>query len=152
VLNAYILIQSDMGGAAVVAESVRAVPGVLETEIVTGCYDVVARAQAHDMDELATRVTPQIQALRGVMRTVTCIIVQPPVYFHDREAARRHGRSDSTRRIANGPTRRTRRGAPMARYHSCFPNGYRQVKWLVGGDTRDRQEPEPGYCGTRLLG
>jgi hypothetical protein len=102
VLNAYILIQSDMGGTAVVAESVRAMPGVLETEIVMGCYDVVARTQAHDMDELATRITPQIQALRGVMRTVTCIIVQPSFYFHDREAAGRHGRSDGARRIANG--------------------------------------------------
>lgn len=95
-LNAYILIQSDMGGAAVVAELARAIPGVLETEIVTGSYDVIARAQAYDTDELTKRVTLQIQALRGVMRTATCIVVFPR-YFHDREAAIRGGRSDSTR-------------------------------------------------------
>ena len=101
-LKAYILIQSDMGGAAVVAELARAIPGVSQTEIVTGSYDVVAWAQAHDKDELATRVTPQIRALPGVMRTVTCIIARSPFYFHGREAAARRGRSDSTRRIASG--------------------------------------------------
>ena len=77
-LNAYILIQTDMGGAAVVAELARAIPGVLETATVTGSYDAIARAQAYDMDELTKRVTLQIQALRGVMRTATCIVVQPP--------------------------------------------------------------------------
>ena len=76
-LNAYILIQSDMGGAAVATKLARAIPGVLETATVTGSYDVIARAQPYDMDELTTRVTLQIQALRGVMRAATCIVVQP---------------------------------------------------------------------------
>jgi Lrp/AsnC ligand binding domain len=70
-LEAYILIESHLGKAAIVAAQVRAVPGVSETEILTGPYDVVARAQALDMDELAKR-TSQIQALPGVMRTATC--------------------------------------------------------------------------------
>jgi hypothetical protein len=74
VLDAYILIQTQLSKTAIVAELVRAVPGVLETEIVTGPYDVVARAHAHDVDKL---VTSQIHALPGVMRTVTCPIIQP---------------------------------------------------------------------------
>jgi Lrp/AsnC ligand binding domain len=77
VLDAYILIESYPGNTVIVAVQVQTVPGVVKTEIVTGPYDVIARAQAQDMDALAKRVTAQIQALPGVMRTATCIIGQP---------------------------------------------------------------------------
>lgn len=75
--EAYILIQSDLGDAAVVAELAGAIPGVLVSEIVAGPYDVIVRAQAYDVDELFKRVVSPIQAIRSVMRTVTCIIGQP---------------------------------------------------------------------------
>jgi DNA-binding Lrp family transcriptional regulator len=77
VVDAYILIQAELTKTAIVAALVRAVPGVSETEIVTGPYDVVARAQAPDMNKLAEQVTSQIQAVRGVTRTTTCTVVQP---------------------------------------------------------------------------
>jgi DNA-binding Lrp family transcriptional regulator len=76
VVDAYILIQAELSKTAIVAALVQTVPGVSETEIVTGPYDVIARAQAPDM-ELAEQVTAQIQAIRGVTRTTTCTIVQP---------------------------------------------------------------------------
>ena len=76
VVDAYILIQAELSKTSIVAALVGAVPGVSETEIVTGPYDVIARAQAPDM-KLAGQVTSQIQAIRGVTRTTTCIIVQP---------------------------------------------------------------------------
>jgi DNA-binding Lrp family transcriptional regulator len=77
VVDAYILIQAELSKTAIVAALVQAVPGVSETEIVTGPYDVIARAQAPDMNKLAGQVTSQIQAIRGVTRTTTCTIVQP---------------------------------------------------------------------------
>jgi DNA-binding Lrp family transcriptional regulator len=77
VVDAYILIQAELGKTAVVAALVQVVPGVSETEIVTGPYDVIARAQAPDMNELTEQVTSQIQAIRGVTRTTTCTIVRP---------------------------------------------------------------------------
>jgi Lrp/AsnC ligand binding domain len=73
VLDAYILTESHLDNAPIVAAQVQNVPGVWETEIVTGPYDVVARARARDMDELVMRVAFQLQALPGVMRTATCI-------------------------------------------------------------------------------
>ena len=76
-VDAYILIQAELSKTAMVAAVVQAVPGVSETEIVTGPYDVIARAQAPDMNKLAEQVISQIQAVRGVTRTTTCIIVQP---------------------------------------------------------------------------
>lgn len=75
-ISAYILIQTKVGKIAAVTASAQSVPGVSETASVVGPYDVVARAQAHDMDELAKLVTSKIQLLEGVTRTVSCAIVR----------------------------------------------------------------------------
>lgn len=74
--DAYVLIQTQVGKAAKVAASVQAVPGVSEAASVAGPYDVVARAQAEDIDKLARLVTSQVRALDGVTRTITCTVVR----------------------------------------------------------------------------
>ena len=74
--DAYVLIQTQVGKAARVAVSVQAVPGVSEVASVAGPYDVVARAQAEDIDKLARLVASQVRALDGVMRTITCTVVR----------------------------------------------------------------------------
>lgn len=76
VTDAYVLIHTQVGKAAKVAASVQAVPGVLEAASVVGPYDVVARAQAENIDKLAKLVTSQVRALDGVMRTITCTVVR----------------------------------------------------------------------------
>jgi DNA-binding Lrp family transcriptional regulator len=77
-LQSHILVQSSVGSATIVAELAEALPGVLEARTVTGSYDVVARAQADDLKQLAKRIVFQIQTIPGVMRTATCIIHQSP--------------------------------------------------------------------------
>jgi len=56
-IAAYILIQTDVGTAAMVTAALRDVPGVAEAASVAGPYDIIARAQAHDIDELGKLVT-----------------------------------------------------------------------------------------------
>jgi DNA-binding Lrp family transcriptional regulator len=75
VIAAYILIQTDVGKATLVAAALRGLPGVLEAASVAGPYDVIARAQARNLDELARLVTSQVQALDGVRRTMSCPVV-----------------------------------------------------------------------------
>jgi DNA-binding Lrp family transcriptional regulator len=75
VIAAYILIQTQAGKAAIVATALRDVPGVLDTASLAGPYDVIARAQAHDIDELARLVASRVQALDGVRQTMTCPVV-----------------------------------------------------------------------------
>jgi DNA-binding Lrp family transcriptional regulator len=75
VIAAYILIQTETGKAAVVAAALQDMPGVWETASLAGPYDVIARAQAPDIDELAKPVTSRVQALDGVSRTMTCPVV-----------------------------------------------------------------------------
>jgi DNA-binding Lrp family transcriptional regulator len=75
VIAAYILIQTQACKAVIVATALRDVPGVLETASLAGPYDVIARAQAQDIDELARLVASRVQALDGVRQTMTCPVV-----------------------------------------------------------------------------
>jgi DNA-binding Lrp family transcriptional regulator len=75
VIAAYILIQAEVGKAAVVAAALRELPGVSEMASLAGPYDVIARAEAPDIDELGKLVASRVQALDGVTRTISCPVV-----------------------------------------------------------------------------
>ncbi|GGO65137.1 Lrp/AsnC family transcriptional regulator [Nonomuraea cavernae] len=74
-VQAYILIQTEVGKAASVAREISGIPGVTQAEDVTGPYDVIVRAEARNVDELGKLVVAQIQAVEGITRTLTCPIV-----------------------------------------------------------------------------
>jgi len=74
-VSAYVLIQTEVGRAAGVARAVQAVDGVAAAEGVTGPYDVIARAESTTMDELGQIVVGRIQVIDGIIRTVTCPVV-----------------------------------------------------------------------------
>ncbi|HEV2243967.1 MAG TPA: Lrp/AsnC ligand binding domain-containing protein [Streptosporangiaceae bacterium] len=74
-IAAYVLIQTEVGKAAIVAAALRDVPGVSETASVAGPYDVIALAGAPDIDELGKLVASRVQVLDGVTRTLTCTVV-----------------------------------------------------------------------------
>lgn len=74
-VNAYILIQTEVGRAAAVAEAVRGISGVQQVDDVTGPYDVIVRAGAESVDELGRLVVAQVQAVAGITRTLTCPVV-----------------------------------------------------------------------------
>ncbi len=74
-VQAYILIQTEVGQAAEVAERIRGIAGVEQANDVTGPYDVIVQAKADDIDALGTLVVARIQRLDGIARTLTCPIV-----------------------------------------------------------------------------
>jgi DNA-binding Lrp family transcriptional regulator len=71
-IQAYILIQTEVGKAGTVTKAVTAIAGVTIAEGVTGPYDVIMRAEAANMDELGKTVLSKIQAIPGITRTLTC--------------------------------------------------------------------------------
>jgi DNA-binding Lrp family transcriptional regulator len=75
VVQAYILIQTEVGKAAQVAKEVAAISGVTSAEDVTGPYDVIVRAEARNVDDLGKLVVAKIQAVEGITRTLTCPVV-----------------------------------------------------------------------------
>ncbi len=74
-VQAYILIQTDVGRAASVASSIAGLEGVAMAEDVTGPYDVIARVEAQTVDELGKLVIAKIQDVEGITRTLTCTVV-----------------------------------------------------------------------------
>jgi DNA-binding Lrp family transcriptional regulator len=74
-VQAYILIQTEVGKAAEVAAEVSRLPGVASAEDVTGPYDVIVRAEAADMDQLGRLVVAGVQRVEGITRTLTCPVV-----------------------------------------------------------------------------
>jgi DNA-binding Lrp family transcriptional regulator len=74
-VSAYILIQTEVGKAAAVAEEIAGLEGVANAEDVTGPYDVIVRAEAESMDELGKLVVARVQAVSGITRTLTCPVV-----------------------------------------------------------------------------
>ena len=74
-VQAYILIQTEVGKAAGVAREVGEIAGVTLVEDVTGPYDVIVRAEARNVDELGKLVVSKVQNLEGITRTLTCPVV-----------------------------------------------------------------------------
>jgi len=74
-VQAYILIQTDVGKAAEVARSIAEISGVTQADDVTGPYDVIVRAEATNVDELGNMVVSKVQNLPGITRTLTCPVV-----------------------------------------------------------------------------
>jgi DNA-binding Lrp family transcriptional regulator len=74
-VQAYILVQTEVGKAAEVAVRIGAITGVAQAEDVTGPYDVIVRAEADNVDDLGRLVVAKIQAVPGITRTLTCPIV-----------------------------------------------------------------------------
>jgi DNA-binding Lrp family transcriptional regulator len=75
VVQAYILIQTEVGQAASVAAAISSIPGVTSAEDVTGPYDVIVRAEANTVDELGKLVVARVQGVPGITRTLTCPVV-----------------------------------------------------------------------------
>ncbi|WP_129668802.1 Lrp/AsnC ligand binding domain-containing protein [Phytoactinopolyspora endophytica] len=74
-VQAYILIQTEVGKAAEVARQIGQIEGVTLAEDVTGPYDVIVRAEADNVDDLGKLVVARVQGVDGITRTLTCPVV-----------------------------------------------------------------------------
>ena len=75
-VQAYILIQTEVGKARDVAAQIGEIPGVVKVDAVTGPYDVVVLTEAHSVDELGKLVVSRVQLVAGITRTLTCSVVR----------------------------------------------------------------------------
>lgn len=75
-VSAYILIKTEAGQAGDVVKEVAAIEGIKSVEATTGPYDAIAQAEAADFNSLGELVVAKIQAVSGVWRTLTCLVVK----------------------------------------------------------------------------
>ena len=74
-VQAYILIQTEVGKARDVAVAIREIGGVIRVDAVTGPYDVVVLTEGRSVDELASMIVSKVQLVPGITRTLTCSVV-----------------------------------------------------------------------------
>lgn len=75
-VEAIVLVQAEVGESAAVARAIAVLGGVTAADVVTGPYDVIARVEADDIDELGRMVVSRIQAVPNVTRTLTCPVIR----------------------------------------------------------------------------
>jgi len=73
---AFIFLECTVGKAKEVAHKVAKIAGVRLSHAVTGAYDVIALIEAPDVNTLGTTVVSKIQAVPGVLRTSTNVVVE----------------------------------------------------------------------------
>ena len=74
-VQAYILIQTELGRAALAAAAIAEISGESSSEEVSGPYDVIVRVETTDAGRLTEDIVPQIQKVDGITRTLTCPVV-----------------------------------------------------------------------------
>ncbi len=73
--TAYILISVAVGKARAVFEKLAKTPGVQHVDAISGPYDLIATVQAGDFNQIGTMVLDKIQAIDGVVDTITCNVI-----------------------------------------------------------------------------
>ena len=56
-----------------VVASLKSFDKVVKVDVITGPFDVITLIEAADMAAVADLVTGQVQGLKGVVRTITCV-------------------------------------------------------------------------------
>ncbi|WP_229053355.1 Lrp/AsnC family transcriptional regulator [Aeromicrobium sp. Leaf350] len=75
-VQAYVLVQTEVGTASDVATAIGEIEGVKSAQDVTGPYDVIVLIEGPSIDELGTLVVSRIQKTTGITRTLTCPVVR----------------------------------------------------------------------------
>ena len=75
--KAYILIETAVGESSTVVDSLKLIPGMRSVDPVTGPYDIIAIIEAPDLNAVGDIITSDIHTISGIIRTVTCLSLDP---------------------------------------------------------------------------
>lgn len=71
----YLLVATELGRLETVAERIRALPGVIEVEAVTGPFDLIVKIQADHINAALDVVVHKIRKVPGIKGTETLVTV-----------------------------------------------------------------------------
>lgn len=74
-VQAYVLAMVKVGQSEKVTAALREIEGVKTAHSVTGTYDVIAFVEVEDSAALGQLVISKIQAIEGIGRTHTCVVI-----------------------------------------------------------------------------
>jgi DNA-binding Lrp family transcriptional regulator len=67
--------ETEAGKTPAVAKKVARIKGVQHAHVVTGPYDIIAFVEAENTSELVNILVKKIQAVSGVTRTLTNVVL-----------------------------------------------------------------------------
>ena len=73
--NAYVLIEVAPKKARAACGKIAKLSGVCSVHLVTGPHDIIALVEGKDPAAIGKLVMGKIQAVDGVGRTITCVVV-----------------------------------------------------------------------------
>jgi DNA-binding Lrp family transcriptional regulator len=73
--SAYVLIESAPKKASSACTKIAKISGVRSAHLVTGPYDIIAFVEAKDPGAIGKLVMSRIQAVDGVGKTITCVVL-----------------------------------------------------------------------------
>ncbi len=59
-----------------IRDTLRGINGVVNADVITGQFDIVAVLEAKDINEIFTRILKKVRKVRGITRTETFIAVE----------------------------------------------------------------------------
>jgi DNA-binding Lrp family transcriptional regulator len=72
----YMLVNVLPGKDRDIRNTLRGINGVVNADVVTGQYDIVAVLEAEDINEIFTRILKKVRKIKGISRTETFISVE----------------------------------------------------------------------------
>jgi len=73
--RAYVLIETTVGRAREVTNTIKSLGGVKAVDQVTGPYDIITIIEQPSLNEIGDLVTGKIHPIPGISRTVTCLAI-----------------------------------------------------------------------------
>ncbi len=72
----YLLANVLPGKDASIRDTLRGMKGVVNADVVTGHYDIIAVIEAKDSSEIFNRILKKIRLIKGINRTETFVAVE----------------------------------------------------------------------------
>ena len=73
---AYLLVNTEPEKMEEVSKEIKKIKGVVESSMVYGVYDIVAKIQTETMDRLKEIVASQIRRMESVRSSATMIVIE----------------------------------------------------------------------------
>ena len=80
-VEGYVLVEAQLGRALEIERRFEEVDETIHADLVTGCYDVLARVRGESIEDLMA-VTERMKAVEGVTRTLLCPVTHEATAAH----------------------------------------------------------------------
>lgn len=69
----FVLINTEIGFEKEVIDSLKKIDGVVEAHLLYGIYDIIAKIEAEDLNELKEKILRKVREVKHIRSTMTMI-------------------------------------------------------------------------------